>query len=143
MYKTGSRGLLDQLCLKAGQLQLCKWTSRLGGYFTSVHQQMSNTAQRNVIIGGFMIFLTFQSSFYYPEVMDKSLPKTAAQLSFLAIRQRQMPAQGVFFGSGLNDPRVIVREDSFVQPQVITIQLRQIVLRAPGIENKDNYIKPY
>ena len=39
----------------------------------------------------------------------------------------------LFFG--FNFLRVVTTEESLVQPQVVTICLRQIVIRAPGLES--------
>ena len=99
--------------------------------------------QINVIIGEFMIFLSFQSLFHHQEAVGKSFAKTTSTLlSFSIVKSRWIPKQVFFIQRfekpffGFNFLRVVTTEESLVQPQLITICLRQIVLRAPGLESQ-------
>lgn len=93
MYKTGSPGLLCSLSVKAGQFSLGEQTGRPGACSASVQQQVGRAVQINVIMGGFMIFLTFQILSYYQEAVDKSFPKMSSptHLSFSFIGPRYIP----------------------------------------------------
>ena len=117
------------------------WLTRCQGRTVSAGGMNKQAIQINVI-GGFMIFLTFQSLFHHQEAVGKSFPKTTATLlSFSIVKPRWIPKQ-VFFIQGFEKPffgfnflRVVTTEESLVQPQVVTICLRQIVIRAPGLES--------
>ena len=97
----------------------------------------------NIVIGGFMIFQNLHSSFHPQEAVGESFPKTSSPtcLSFSIVRPGWIPElvlfirefEKPFFGSHFL--RVVATEESLVWPQVIILWLRQIVLRAPGLES--------
>lgn len=66
------------------------WQAGWFGYSPSVGQQVGEAVQRNAVIGGSVILLTFQSLLYYQEAVGKSFPKTASptHLSFPIVRPR-------------------------------------------------------
>ena len=131
------------------RLHWSSWLTRCQGRTVSAGGMNKQAVQINVVIGGFMIFLTFQSSKHHQEAVGKSFPKmTSTLLSFSIVKPRWSLKQ-VFFTQGSGKPffkcnflKVVTTGESLVQPQVITICLGQIVLRAPGLKSqRELYMK--
>ena len=91
IYKTGSGGPPCWLSVRQAYWGCMNGPAGgVAGHSTFMWQQVGKAVQINVIIGGFLILLTFQNLVHSQEVVGKSFPKTASpkHLSFPILRPR-------------------------------------------------------